>query len=362
MKHHFCFFVTLLLVHLNLSAQTKISGIVKDQETKEPLQGASIFAPNTTNGGSTDDKGFFSFTMFGNQNEVIISYVGYESVLVPAASLSDPTKSNTILLTPAVNNLKEVVIRKISAKDRARYMAIFNRGFIGFGTIAENTKILNPEVLQFDMNSDNTLLIVSADEPIQMINKKTGYQISYELVYFENKVTSQENNEQLTTYFGYPFFKDIVAEKKLDPKKTAQTRLKCYRGSTMHFIRSLHNGTMEKEGFTVRKFKREKIPHVPVEYKDVYEKNDCMAHQLVFERENKKYFYFTDFISVHHPSEEHKKLQCSQLKLLVDKPIEIYADGNYADPDTLANFGYMGWQKMGEMLPFDYQPEKVVTE
>lgn len=354
--------ITALLFATISFSQIKISGIVRDKETKEPLQGASIFAPNTTNGGSTDDKGFFSFTMFGNQNEVIISYVGYETVLIPAASLSDITKSNIILLTPTVNNLKEVVIRKISAKDRARYMAIFNRGFIGFGTIAENTKILNPEVLQFDMNSDNTLLIVSADEPIQMINKKTGYQISYELVYFENKVTSQENNEQLTTYFGYPFFKDIVAEKKLDPKRIAQTRLKCYRGSTMHFIRSLHNGTMEKEGFTVRKFKREKIPHVPVEYKDVYEKNDCMAHQLVFERENKKYFYFTDFISVHHPSEEHKKLQCSQLKLLVDKPIEIYADGNYADPDTLANFGYMGWQKMGEMLPFDYQPEKVVTE
>jgi hypothetical protein len=54
--------------------------------------------------------------------------------------------------------------------------------------------------------------------------------------------------------------------------------------------------------------------------------------------------------------------QTSQLKLLEDSPIEIYADGNYADADRLANFGYMGWKKMGEMLPFDYQPEKVVAE
>ncbi|HSD14831.1 MAG TPA: carboxypeptidase-like regulatory domain-containing protein [Flavobacterium sp.] len=375
-------------------AQTKISGIVRDQETKKPLHGASIFAPQTTNGGATDETGLFSFTLIEGQTQVLISYVGYESVIVPASSFTATDKSNVIYLNPIVNNLKEVVIKKISAKQREKYMEIFNREFIGLGKIAEKTKILNPEVIQFDMNKENTLLIVTADAPLQLINEKTGYFISYELVYFESKVLTEEHNQKLTTFFGYPFFKDIVNEKELNTKDVTKTRLKCYKGSTMHFIRSLYNGTMESEGFTVLKFTRElnpdypsqdsinrmmdafrrngKIPQIPAKHKIIYDKNHQKVHQLVFEREGKKYFYFTDFLSVvfRRAKEENKyteyyhqseaDYQTSQLKLMEDTPIEIFADGTYAEVDYLGSFGYMGWKKMGEMLPFDYQPEPVV--
>ncbi|ESU27338.1 hypothetical protein FLJC2902T_20420 [Flavobacterium limnosediminis JC2902] len=396
MKQRLLFISLLFFIHLISFSQTKISGIVRDKTTQQPLTGASVFAPNTTNGGATDDKGYFSFTLFENQNEVIISYVGYESVLVPASSFTATDKANVVYLSPVVNKLKEMVIKKITAKQREKYMEIFNREFIGLGKIAEKTKILNPEVLQFDMNKENTLLIVSADAPIQLINEKTGYTISYELAYFESKVLTEEHNQKLTTFFGYPFFKDIVKDRKLDEKGVAKTRLKCYKGSTMHFIRSLYNGTMENEGYSVTKFKRElnpdypsqdsinkmiddfrrngKIPRIPVKHKIVYDKVNSKVHQLVFEREEKKYFYFSDYLSVtfRRAKEENKyteyyhqaetDFQTSQLKLMEDTPIEIYADGTYAEVDNLGSFGYMGWKKMGEMLPFDYQPEKIVAE
>ncbi|ESU22089.1 hypothetical protein FEDK69T_20640 [Flavobacterium enshiense DK69] len=392
MKRQYQFLLLFILFQLNLLAQTKISGIVRDKDTKEPLHGASIFAPQTTNGGATDEKGLFSFTLIEGQTQVLISYVGYESVIVPASSFTATDRANVIYLSPTVNNLKEVVIKKISAKQRKKYMEIFNREFIGLGKIAEKTKILNPEVLQFDMNKENTLLIVTADAPILMINEKTGYFISYELAYFESRALKEEHNQKLTTFFGYPFFKDIVAEKKLDTKEVTKSRLKCYKGSTMHFIRSLYNGVMENEGFSVTKFTRElnpdypsqdsiikmmdnfrrtgKIPQIPLKHKVTYDKEYQKVHQLVFEREGKKYFYFTDFLSVifRRAKEENKyteyyhraesEFQTSQLKLMEDTPIEIYADGTYAEVDHLGSFGYMGWKKMGEILPFDYQPEQ----
>lgn len=191
-------------------------------------------------------------------------------------------------------------------------MEIFNRDFIGLGKIAQKTKILNPEVLQFDMNKDNTLLIVTADAPIQLQNEKTGYLISYELAYFESKILREEHNQKLTTYFGHPFFKDIIEEKKLDRKEVLKTRLKCFEGSTMHFIRSLYSGTMENDGFAVKKFtrelnpeypsqdsinkmrqnfriKKEPIPRLPLKYKITHENTYCKVDQLVFERENKKH-------------------------------------------------------------------------
>lgn len=389
--------ITALLFGTIMFSQTKISGVVRDSETKLPLEGASIFAPQTTNGGATDETGLFAFALMEGQTQVLISYIGYESVIVPANAFSNTDKTNVVYLTPVANHLKEVVIKKISAKQREKYLEIFTREFIGLGKIAQKTKILNPEVIQFDMNPNNSLLIVTADAPIQILNEKTGYLISYDLVYFESKVIAEEHNQKLTTYFGYPFFKDVVTEKKLDRKEVAKTRLKCFKGSTMHFIRSLYHNTMETDGFTVKKFTRElnpdypsqdsikrmwenfrrkkgPIPHLPIKYKIVYDEAYSKVHQLVFERENKKYFYFTDFLSVlyRRAKEESRYVeyyhqletdfQTSQLKLLEDKPIEIYTDGNYASPELLASFGYMGWKKMGEMLPFDYQPEKVAVD
>ncbi|MEW5676391.1 carboxypeptidase-like regulatory domain-containing protein [Flavobacterium enshiense] len=380
----------LFLATINSIAQIKISGTVKDKNTKEPLLGASIFAPNTTNGGATDENGYFNFTLIENQPEVIISYVGYESVLVPASSLSDPDKSNVIYLSPIISRLKEVVIKKTSPKQQQEYLDIFKRDFIGLSTIAQKTEILNPKVLQFDMNAEKTILTATADVPLVLLNEKTGYKISYELVYFESKVLQGHFNERITTYSGYPYFKDIVGEHKLNPEKVAETRLKCYKGSTMHFIRSLHNKSCDSEGFSMKKFRRISNPeypstpekmeafkrnayklgksfHIP-RYLDDYDKFFSKEDDLVFEKDNKKYIYFPDYVSISYSKDgedpeygkvthtRHPKHQYSHLQLIEDKPVEIYSNGNYANPEVLGNFGYMGWRKMGDMLPFDYQP------
>lgn len=381
--------LTAALFTFFLHAQTPISGTVKDAKTKEPLQGASVFAPQTTNGGATDGQGLFAFTLNQGSREVLISFIGYESVIVPAEAFSDTSKTNTVYLQPVVNTLKEMVVKKISSEDRKKFLGIFIREFIGQGKIAEKTKILNSDVLQFDMNADNTVLTVTADAPLQMINEKTGYQITYELVYFEHRIITERQKQILTTYFGYPFFKDIITEKKLDRKAVEQRRLTCYKGSTMHLIRSLFKGNCTSEGFVMRKFKRvpnpdypseEKIKRVAQEYIqqgkpmpmphiDIYDKFDSTEANLVYERDGKKYFYFPDYLTVNFTAagEElqygltmhfrHRDNQFSTLQLMSDKPLEIFSDGNYSDPELLVNYGYLGWKKMGEMLPFDYMPQ-----
>ena len=62
----------------------------------------------------------------------------------------------------------------------------------------------------------------TANEPLRLINEKTGYAITYELAYFETKAIQGEHHQRLTTYFGYPFFKDITQEEKLKPEKVAK--------------------------------------------------------------------------------------------------------------------------------------------
>lgn len=373
-------------------SQTTISGIVRDSSTKEPLVGASIFAPNTTNGGATNQDGMFSFTLIEQQNEVLISFVGYDNVLIPASSLANPNQINVVYLNPVVNQLKEVVISKMSAKEREKHLETFKNEFIGRGKIAGKTIIQNPEVLNFKLNPEKTVLNVNADLPIILINEKTGYEISYSLAYFECKTLKEEGFQKETTYFGYPFFKDITTDRKLNINKIAATRQEIYKGSLLHFIRAVYSNSAETEGFSMRKFKREVNPKYPTletrlkMWRDYKEKNGpypeipnkyiftesvvySSEKHLVSEKENRKFLYFEDFLSVVYKNATEEPLyslfnhlksddfQRSQLKLTNNEPMEIFSNGSTSNPQILATYGYMGWKKVGELLPFDYNPE-----
>ncbi len=71
-------FITASIV--SLSAAQDISGKVLDQETDEPLIGASVLIQGTTKGTVTDIDGEFSLSWDGEYPiELVISYVGYSS-------------------------------------------------------------------------------------------------------------------------------------------------------------------------------------------------------------------------------------------------------------------------------------------
>ena len=63
-----------------------VKGTVLDASTGEPLIGATIMADGTNNGVATDLEGRFSFNVPDNVKNILVSYVGYESKVVPAAA------------------------------------------------------------------------------------------------------------------------------------------------------------------------------------------------------------------------------------------------------------------------------------
>ena len=76
-------FLGLLLFSSILSfAQSVITGQIIDAETKLPLEGASVFAQNTTKGVITDKEGNFKLSLNKGGYEVIISYTGFVSKVV----------------------------------------------------------------------------------------------------------------------------------------------------------------------------------------------------------------------------------------------------------------------------------------
>src|SRR6476620_1504756 len=80
--------------------------------------------------------------------------------------------------------------------------------------------------------------------------------------------------------------------------------------------------------------------------------------------------YFDDFLLVSYKYKrmpvEFKQLYpksgdaiMSEITLVNPNAIQVYANGSYFNPEDLLSSGYWGWwEKIGTMLPYDYQPPK----
>ncbi|MCH5219339.1 MAG: SusC/RagA family TonB-linked outer membrane protein [Muribaculaceae bacterium] len=104
MKKLFLMLVAILSIALSSSAQTRtVSGVVLDGES-EPLVGASVIPVGQTRGVTTDADGRFAIVIDSKVKELQISYVGMETVVVPA------TDNMKVTLKPAVETLQALVV------------------------------------------------------------------------------------------------------------------------------------------------------------------------------------------------------------------------------------------------------------
>lgn len=100
----------LLSISLNTHAQGQhtISGYVKDAKSGESLIGAVIGLKGTTKGTNANQYGFYSITTTKDSCEVVISFIGYQT-LDTLLHLSADLRLN-INLDPATKQMQEVVV------------------------------------------------------------------------------------------------------------------------------------------------------------------------------------------------------------------------------------------------------------
>jgi TonB-dependent SusC/RagA subfamily outer membrane receptor len=99
----------------NISAQNRITGTVKDNNSSSGIAGVSILVKGTKTGTTTDTKGSFSLNVSANST-LIFSLVGYSSkeVSVGNQSIIDVTLSEN------TENLDEVVVTALGIKRDAK--------------------------------------------------------------------------------------------------------------------------------------------------------------------------------------------------------------------------------------------------
>ena len=120
----------------------------------------------------------------------------------------------------------------------AVYGNFFKQNFIGRTDNSYQVNILNPEALKFSFFKRRNVLKIRATDPLRIENRALGYVVDYEL---DSLVYDYNSNVLL--YTGFPRFTEMTPADTLQFLYWQKAREETYKGSILHFMRSLHSGT-----------------------------------------------------------------------------------------------------------------------
>lgn len=369
-------FILFLFVSLLTNAQTTLKGRVVDKVSKLPIDNVSVYISNSSAGSRTDSTGRFKFsTQAFGQFDLILSIVGYATKVLSVNS-NDKLENLIIELESKSTDLPEVILRTYVKDGWKVWGKSFQNLFIGTYPLNSDCKILNPEVIHFQFKKMDSVLIAFADETILIENKKIGYLLHYDLIEFKHDFVNSR-----TLFQGYPLFENLPNS---EGRKVQRARLDIYKGSVMHFLRSLFVNKLLENNFEVRHALKtiekdgRKIPiDGNVNYYstdkielDVYGpllKGDSIAYGV---SDKEAELYFKNYLQVTYTNKQvpyyysgggnlRGSQTSSEITLLLKKPLPIYANGSSFSSNNLLISGYWGWaEKLGYLLPYDYIPPK----
>lgn len=394
------YLIILTSLSLHISAQSNVfKGQILDAVTRIPIAKASVYVDGSTYWTTSDEQGFFVLN-YNKMEEVRVnvSCVGFEKKKCLVFSGADIV----IELSPLKIEIDGVsVLRNRQYKRRRKeFEAFFSRELVGTGTNAEQTIVLNPEVLIFEDDESKGIIKVHALEPIRLHNKALGYKLTFDLDSF---LFNYNTNQ--TVYMGSLYFEDVKEE---NHKSVLNARKHAYEWSLLRFFRSTYSGTWREDGYSVYKFRI--IPNEEKQsvvdtlrtmgfrgyylqnfkfpkgidkahreyYYRVFAQPDFFQHlgdrlsenDVAYSRDDgaKKILLFKEYIYVKneklldkHPSrdvyEEGRFWSYMQIVNL-NIPVMFGTDGVYTPISNVLIHGYMGSvTKLSNLLPIDYLPK-----
>ncbi|HUC83197.1 MAG TPA: carboxypeptidase-like regulatory domain-containing protein [Flavisolibacter sp.] len=393
-----CFYLLfcLLLVQAS-SAQKLLKGIVWD-EKNTPVAKASVFLNNTSIGTMADNEGRFALSLPSGKFDLIVSSIGF--ITHSQSITATETEENiTIRLKEKAPELEAVIIDPYEKDGWKKWGKWFMDNFLGTSEYSRDCRLVNPEVLKFRNSKKSNALTVIAIAPLIIENNALGYRISYQMENFR-----YDFKARYLLYAGFPFFEYMQGSDRKQ-RKWEKAREDVYYGSMLQFMRAVYRNRIIEEGFEVRQLK--KVPNTEKQrvravykpkmsrdglgrlvlpahndstdyYNEVIRQDDYMSivGQTILSGDSIAYaidsvvagMYFADYLLVTYKHKtvpvEYKEIfprssnaMTSEINLINNRPVEIFSNGSYFNPEDLLNSGYWGWwEKIGTMLPFDYSP------
>lgn len=357
----FIFLLSFLLTPFKVSAQVTyflVKGKVIDKNTKVPLAGASVFAQNTTIGEASDAEGNFSIRLPVGGYSLVTTFTGYEteSIRVNASSKND---SLLFELNPEEKSLEAVTISiTTEVKDGwEKYGTFFTDHFIGQTNFSKQCVIKNPEVLHFYFSKKRNRLKVLAKEPLIVDNFSLGYTLKFAIDSFINDYETKTN-----LFIGYPLFEEMQGTPE-QHETWNKNRAIAYKGSLLQFMRSLYHHTLEEDGFEIQFIVNNNGEDYPIHIGNLYgalnyQKDDSTKTVEFSPNQSEVAVIYKNA----HPEKNYfdldsaakKNFQLSTLIFPKGESFFIDENGYFYDQEDLVINGYLGFKKIGDMLPYDY--------
>jgi hypothetical protein len=398
-----------ILDYSTAHAQYVMKGRVVDAETFQPVEFATVFINNTTFGDITDRNGNFEIPIHAGNYELVISFMGYQAFKFPFSTQEIREFYEIRILQEAID-LEEAKVMEKRDKEWYKNLKIFEDLFLGNSINGKKSKILNPEVLILDSESYENKLVARGRDILEIQNPNLGYTIKFVLESFFHDFETK-----VTRYAGQAYFFEENIPKRRKTKVEEQ-RKRAFEGSITHFIRALYHDKLEDEGFLVNKI--ELVPNLDRPSDEEIEtikgllaetrtwlirdslqqviKKESLSKELVkisedtlrrgdLVEEARNGFLFLTYsepfyVMFYNETEElnYRKqimnqknstrsgnlifsthvnplpVQISELNL-TGNALRLFEDGSYFHPFDLYLEGYMAWEKIGDLMPFDYR-------
>jgi len=346
-------------------SQVTVTGTVLNITDTKPIASASVFLSNTTIGNETTVQG--SFRLLGvkpGQYTLVVSILGYDTYQQKIV-----VADHNIYLAPISLVSTSIQLKAVRIKPNERWFRLykdFKTEFLGSSRYSTECKILNPDILDLDYNSERQLTATSQGFLI-IENKALGYRVKYLLQRFV-----KDYAKSTMVYTGQTIFLEIPGN-AAEKEKWKKNRLDCYNGSTMHFLRSVIAGKVEAERFQVYELRtndvavgfwknRKQSKYIFPD--SVYERNDYFTttniagtfaiakpYLYVIYKNRLDYGLAPIYKAVNMPNWQTSIITVLENYTLFD------TNGVLIDPTTVSYEGYWALMRVGDQLPVDYEPK-----
>lgn len=334
---------------------TEISGTITDGLTGEPLEGVNVYLSYTTYGDATDRNGEYFFTTnLAGQYELVVSAVGFDAkrYIVTLGSNRDELRINLEMLRHSVE-MNEIEV-KADNSEWVQNFELFEREFLGSTNNAQDARIVNRWVLDFDRNEDGEL-IANADDPIKISNPSLGYDLTADLNEFVWNTSDMSGFYRVKVWF-----EEQVPATEEEYQRWQSNRAMVYEGSFRHFLKSLYDDQLFRNQFEIvwqDTRQRARLKELDEEELEVALSRRDLDEELI--SKNIKGYRLREPVdvligrqSIRSDTRERARL----IPMLNDESFLITPNGNLADLTSVATAGNWSAMRMADMVPIDYQP------
>ncbi|MEL6615835.1 MAG: carboxypeptidase-like regulatory domain-containing protein [Bacteroidota bacterium] len=348
-----------------LAQPATIIGTVRDASGL-PVPGANVYLSGTTLGDATDRRGQYRIEGIApGAYRLVGSMIGFAPSGQNVRLAGGDFVRVDLDLAPIALEVDAVSVEVERDRRWERRLARFTRALIGESSNADSTRILNPEVLDFD-ESWGTLR-ATARAPLEIVNEALGYQITYDL-------ESCEASAGGIQYDGSERFDPLLPSSPAEAQQWVRARERAYRGSQQHLFQSLLAGTAEAEGFTLTQTTErgqrifgglgsERTAADEILSQGTYGWGSVRfvgTIDVVYSGEPESPEYLTSewFAEDRRTpgSYQRSSLELSEGMLRVDP------QGTPEDPLGITTSGYMAFERLADRVPEDYAPEALVED